>query len=164
MRSLLLIAFMAWLAVHGRACPDDACTQSVICALENAANTLRNTYRARLEVTTILNDPLAARTVEEIHLASDDGNLIIENQHFTLYQDASARVLVLPADSLVCIYNTGGPTTGGMDDWEKSLELIRKAGAPIRCEREATCLEVVYEMEPVPGTRNVGRRSAKRLG
>jgi hypothetical protein len=152
-RTLITHAFLLGLFLPGQAQSD--CGAELRQVLLDANTALSNvpghTVQAKVDIATTFSGATTAASHEVVTLAMGHGRMIVTNDKFSLFEDDRARVLLLPMDSAVYVYDKAGKQP--VDDalrWMKELDLIQMKGVVTMCRRSKVngndLLEVSYTL------------------
>lgn len=114
----------------------------------------------KIDVSTTFPEARSPSSHEVITLSMGNGRTIVANEKFSLFEDAQARVVLLPLDSAVYVYDKMEKKAHVEDAlrWLKEIDLIQMKGTVASCRRTKLnghdLLEVSYSL-PAHGETNM---------
>ncbi|HMQ77204.1 MAG TPA: hypothetical protein PKE21_14145 [Flavobacteriales bacterium] len=109
----------------------------ILGAVEDSAKAVAGqAVRTRFEVTTVGAEEGAPSTVEVVEHAVLDDRTVTQHSHFTIYQDRSTKVVVLPLEKQVYLYERRPEDRDvRMDEWRTHSDVIFRYGQVSTCRR-----------------------------
>lgn len=131
---VLLVLLLSWLPLHAQ----DDCKARALQVMERIRMDLDNAEQNRLYskvvVTTLPSDASEPASKETLELISGDERTAYVTPQLLMLEDRDARVVVMPMDKLVYIYDHMPIEKGPNETWWKFTELAFTVGKLLTCK------------------------------
>jgi hypothetical protein len=94
----------------------------------------RNRFYSKLRITSMPNDPAEPVQTETIELITGEQRTAYVTKHLSLLEDKDARIVVVPMDSVVYIYDHMPTQLSHQQTWWKYTDLAFKTGKMLSCQ------------------------------